>query len=195
MENHVPTGETFQRYINPQRLMAEDAYAVHGLDDKFLAGKPVFTLIAADFLDFVGDAPVIAHNASFDMGFINAELKRADWPPLRPSKVIDTVAMARKKFPGAPASLDALCRRFAVDASKRTLHGALLDASLLAEVYLELVGGRQPSFGLAPQAAAAASGEAGETRQWPPRPHEASAAELAAHAAFLETLSKPIWLL
>ncbi len=192
--NHVPTGRTFQKYINPQRPMAEDAYAVHGLNDKFLADKPLFTLVAADFLDFIGEAPVIAHNASFDMGFINAELERASWPPLRPTKVIDTVALARKKFPGAPASLDALCRRFAIDASERTLHGALLDASLLAEVYLELVGGRQPSFGLAPRAIAAAAQAASESRQWPPRPHQASGAELAAHAAFVATLTNPIWL-
>ena len=190
----MPTGEQFQRYLNPERPMAEDAYAIHGLDDRFLADKPVFAMVAADFIDFIGDAPVIAHNASFDMGFVNAELERTRWPALRPTKVIDTVALARKKFPGAPANLDALCRRFGVDASERTLHGALLDASLLAKVYLELIGGRQPSFGLAPQASAVAADAETDSRQWPPRPHEASAAELAAHAAFVATLTNPLWL-
>ena len=193
LENFVGTGRTFQTYVNPERPMTEDAFAVHGLDDKFLGDKPLFAAVARDFVDFIGDAPVIAHNAGFDMGFVDAELARAGLPPLKPTKVIDTVALARKKFPGAPASLDALCRRFGIDASERTLHGALLDASLLAEVYLELVGGRQPTFGLAPQATQAAADAAAPSHQWPPRPHAASQAELAAHTAFVATLTKPIW--
>jgi DNA polymerase III subunit epsilon len=146
--NHIPTGEFFHVYINPEMAMPKDAESVHGLSDKFLKDKPVFKAIADDFLRFIGDAPLVIHNADFDMEFLNAELGYLGFETLPKARAIDTVAMARKKFPMAPASLDALCKRFGIDNSKRTKHGALLDAELLAEVYLELIGGRQTTFGL-----------------------------------------------
>ncbi|RNF34673.1 DNA polymerase III subunit epsilon [Paracoccus methylarcula] len=145
--NHLPTGRTFHVYINPERFMPTEAFEVHGLGDDLLRDKPKFAEIAQDFLDFVGDdAKLVIHNASFDMKFLNAELKRAGLPTLPWGRALDTLALAREKFPGAPASLDALCRRFRVDNSGRELHGALLDSELLAEVYLELIGGRQPDL-------------------------------------------------
>ena len=144
--NRLPSGETFHVYVNPERDMPKEAEAVHGLSAAFLSDKPVFSEIADAFLAFVGDAPLIAHNATFDMKFINAELKLCGKTDLTAHHVIDTLAMARQKFPGAPASLDALCRRFGVDNSNRDLHGALIDSELLAGVYLELSGGRQPGL-------------------------------------------------
>ncbi|MEK9725249.1 MAG: DNA polymerase III subunit epsilon, partial [Rhodospirillaceae bacterium] len=147
--NQVPTGETFHQYVNPERDMPDGAFQVHGLSEEFLSDKPVFAKIAADFLAFVGDSNLVIHNAAFDMGFINAELEATGREPLAMERAIDTVSMARRKFPGAPASLDALCKRFQIDNSNRQLHGALLDAGLLAEVYLELIGGRQRGLGLA----------------------------------------------
>jgi DNA polymerase-3 subunit epsilon len=164
------------------------------LSEAFLADHPVFAEIAADFLDFVGDAKLVIHNAAFDMGFLNAELKTLGFTPLPMSRAVDTVQVARNKFPGAQASLDALCRRFDIDNSARTKHGALLDAELLAEVYLELVGGRQPDFALAEEAAETVPDSViAERTARPPRPHDATDAEKAAHAAFLETLTDPIW--
>ncbi|CAG0907643.1 unnamed protein product [Cyprideis torosa] len=145
---HIATDQKFHRYINPERAMPDDAKAVHGLDDEFLKDKPVFRDIGQAFLEFVGDAPLIIHNAAFDMRFINAELRWAGLPVIREDRAIDTLAIARRKFPGAPASLDALCRRFGIDNSARTVHGALVDSEILAEVYLELIGGRQPDFAL-----------------------------------------------
>lgn len=200
--NHIATGETYHQYINPQRDMPAGAFAVHGLSEEFLSGHPVFADVVDAFLEFVGDDPLVIHNASFDMGFINAELRRLKRRELPMSQSVDTVRMARRRFPGAPASLDALCRRFEIDNSARTYHGALLDAELLAEVYLELRGGRQPGLSLA-AAEAGASTEtaeaetaiptpAAETR--PPRPHAPSAEELAAHEAFVATLKEPLWL-
>ncbi|MEL7259379.1 MAG: DNA polymerase III subunit epsilon, partial [Pseudomonadota bacterium] len=147
--NHVPTGKTFHKYINPERSMPNEAFEVHGLGDDFLRDKPLFSEVAQDFLDFVGDAKLVIHNAAFDMKFLNAELGWLQLPQLPWDQAIDTLAIARKKFPGSPASLDALCRRFGIDNSDRTLHGALLDSEILAEVYLELIGGRQPDFALA----------------------------------------------
>ncbi|SIS49413.1 DNA polymerase III subunit epsilon [Paracoccus saliphilus] len=145
--NHMPTGQTFHVYINPERSVPTEAFEVHGLGDDFLRDKPKFAEIAGDFLDFIGDdAKLVIHNASFDMKFLNAELKRAGFPTLPWSRALDSLALAREKYPGAPASLDALCRRFRVDNSGRELHGALLDSELLAEVYLELIGGRQPDL-------------------------------------------------
>ncbi|MBM3518069.1 MAG: DNA polymerase III subunit epsilon [Alphaproteobacteria bacterium] len=191
LHNHVQTGRTFQRYLNPERDVPAEVVAIHGLDNAFLVGQPRFAAIAEELLAFIGDAPLVAHNAGFDMGFLNAELARLDHPPLRSNRIVDTAALARAKYPGAPASLDALCRRFAVDASARTKHGALLDAQLLAEVYLELMGGRQPLLGLV---VAPAEVALGPTRMRPPRAHGPSAAEIAAHAAFIATLSSPIWL-
>jgi DNA polymerase-3 subunit epsilon len=146
--NHLPTGKTFHKYLNPERNVSEEAQAVHGLTEDFLRDKPLFSQIVDDFLRFIKDSKLIIHNASFDMKFINAELELAKKSKLSGDIAIDTLSIARKKFPGSPASLDALCRRFNIDNSARTLHGALLDSEILAEVYLELIGGRQPDFGL-----------------------------------------------
>lgn len=193
--DRLPSGETFQRYINPEREIPEEARAVHGLTDDFLGAQPVFAAIAAEFLDFIADSPLVIHNADFDLGFMNMELQRAGFAALLANRAIDTVLIARRKFPGAPANLDALCKRFAIDNSGRELHGALLDASLLAEVYLELTGGRQTGLKFAADpgasARAAASGPAAEMRA--PRPHAPSAEELAAHAALLAKIKNPIW--
>lgn len=145
---HVATGKVYHQYINPERSMPNDAFEVHGLGDEFLRDKPVFAKIADEFLDFVGDAKMVIHNAAFDMKFLNAELGWLKKRLLPWEQAIDTLAIARKRFPGSPASLDALCRRFNIDNSSRTLHGALLDSEILAEVYLELIGGKQPDFGL-----------------------------------------------
>ena len=199
--NHVPTGRVFHKYVNPERDMPVEAERVHGLSEDFLSGQPVFADVAEDFVDFVGEAHLVIHNAAFDMGFINAELARLGIEAIPMRRAVDTVAMARKKFPGAQASLDALCRRFGIDLAERTLHGALLDARLLAEVYLELLGGRQHGMDLAAEVAAAAepgpnAPDAGHERSGrrAPRPHAPSADEEARHAAFLEKLNEPIWL-
>ncbi|MEZ5911122.1 MAG: DNA polymerase III subunit epsilon [Paracoccaceae bacterium] len=196
--NHMPTGQTYHQYINPERAMPAEAQEVHGLGDEFLADKPVFASIAQAFLDFIGDARLVIHNASFDMKFLNAELGWAGFAQLVPARALDTLAMARQKFPGSPASLDALCRRFGVDNSAREKHGALLDSEILAEVYLELIGGRQPDFGL--QAAGVrteSESRAGEWRAKPrakPLPPRITEAEAKAHAAFVESLGPAaIW--
>lgn len=150
LENHLPTGRTYHQYINPMRSMSEEVIAVHGLTEEFLSDKPVFKDIADDFLAFVGeDAKLVIHNAAFDMKFLNAELSFADKPQLSYDRVVDTLIIARKKFPGSRVNLDELCKRFGVDNTGRTLHGALLDSELLAEVYLELLGGREPGLVLA----------------------------------------------
>lgn len=190
--NHMPTGRTYHQYINPQRDMPQSAFEVHGLSEEFLRDKPVFAKIAQEFLDFVGDAKLVIHNAKFDMKFLNAELGWLNLPRLPDDQAIDTLEIARRRFPGSPASLDALCRRFGIDNSARTLHGALLDSEILAEVYLELIGGRQPDFGLSDQGArgGAAAGEA----DWRPQPRPAplppriTEAEAAAHEAFVAKL-------
>lgn len=198
--NLVPTGRTLHLYINPERPMPEEARRVHGLDDAFLADKPVFAQIVEEMLSFFGDARLVIHNAEFDMRFLNAELTRLGFPAMPMSRSLDTLAIARRRFPGAQATLDALCRRFGIDNSNRTLHGALLDAELLADVYLELMGGRQPGLGLDAKAAGAGGvGESGgavpaDRPVRPPRPHAPSAEELAAHRAFLDKISNPIWL-
>jgi DNA polymerase-3 subunit epsilon len=192
--NHLPSGRHFQRYLNPERDMPEDAFAVHGLSAAFLADKPRFAEIADDLQAFIAGAPLVIHNAEFDMRFLNAELARLGLPALDASLAVDTLQMARRKFPGAPASLDALCRRFNIDNSARSLHGALLDAELLAEVYLELIGGRQAGFDLVQaevRAAAAMAAAAGPAR--PPRPHAPSQEELAAHGALLDRLKDALW--
>lgn len=188
--NHMPTGQVFHEYINPQRAMPQEAFAVHGLGDDFLKGKPVFAQIAQQFLAFIGEAKLVIHNAAFDMKFLNAELGWLELPPLPWERAIDTLAIARQKFPGAPASLDALCRRFAIDNSGRTLHGALLDSEILAEVYLELIGGRQPDLMLS--APHEARSEGGASRAWRPSPRpkdlpsRLSPEELAAHQALVD---------
>lgn len=192
--NHLPSGRTFQRYINPERDMPMDAQAVHGLTTEFLAGQPLFAAVAAEFLDFIGDAPLVIHNAEFDLKFVNAELTRLNLPPLTARRAVDTVQLARRKFPGAAASLDALCTRFSIDNSSRTLHGALLDAQLLSEVYLELVGGRQATIELVAGAIAATRTTSENRPIRVPRAHAPSAEELAAHAALLQQIKGPIWL-
>jgi DNA polymerase III subunit epsilon len=144
--NHLPTGRTFHVYINPERDMPKEAEAVHGLSSAFLRDKPVFASIAGEFLEFIADATLVIHNASFDVGFLNAELGFLRLPPLLPERVVDTLHIARQKHPGAANSLDALCRRYGIDNSRRTKHGALLDSELLAEIYLELIGGRQTAL-------------------------------------------------
>ena len=190
--NHVATGKSYHQYINPQRPMPDEAFRVHGLSDDFLADQPTMADVMADFIGFIGDAPLIIHNADFDMRFINAELNLLGQAQLKMARAVDTVRMAREKFPGAPASLDALCKRFDIDNSSRSLHGALLDAQLLAEVYLELIGGRQPDFELATERANAPVAARDAARR-DPRPHTASGEELAAHKAFVDQLDNPIW--
>jgi DNA polymerase-3 subunit epsilon len=196
LHNHLPTGRQWQAYVNPEREVGVAALDIHGISDSFLRDKPVFAEIVGEFIEFIADATLVIHNAEFDLGFLNAELERLGFAKLSASRAIDTVALARRKFPGAPASLDALCKRFAIDNSARTKHGALLDAELLAEVYLELVGGRQAGLALAGDMAAA-SGQSGapapDTTVRPPRPHAAQPAELAAHAALLDRLDDPLW--
>lgn len=192
--NHLPSGRSFQRYLNPERDMPPGAFAVHGLSAEFLAAHPVFEKVVDDFLTFIGDSRLIIHNAAFDLKFMNAELRRVNRPLLDAARAVDTVEMARRKFPGAPASLDALCKRFNIDNSQRTKHGALLDAELLAEVYLELVGGRQATLGLAGAELVAEAEEIVSRTHRPPRPHTPTADELSAHQALLAKIKDPIWL-
>lgn len=194
LENHMPTGNTYHQYINPERGMPREAFEVHGLGDDFLRDKPVFKQIGRAFLDFIGDAKLVIHNAAFDVKFLNFELKLMGLPTIEWSRAIDTLAIARQKFPGSPASLDALCRRFGVDNSAREKHGALLDSEILADVYLELIGGRQPDFGLASQPSKSASSAAFQVDDWRPRPRpeplpsRLTDDEAAAHAAFVAKL-------
>lgn len=188
---HMPTGNTFHKYINPQRDMPEEAFKVHGLSSEFLADKPVFAKIAQEFLDFIGDAKLVIHNASFDMGFLNAELGWANKPLIPKDQALDTLAIARKKFPGSPSSLDALCRRFGIDNSARTLHGALLDSEILADVYLELIGGRQPGLVLTTQDAPTqvqAVDDWKPVKRPTPLPSLLTKEEAAAHEAFVAKL-------
>ena len=193
--NHLPTGARYHQYINPERDVPADAVRVHGLTSEFLKPYPVFGDIAGAFLEFMGDAPLIAHNAQFDVKFINAELKRFALPPINHRRtVIDTVQLARQKFPGAQASLDALCKRFGIDNSGRSLHGALLDATLLAEVYLELLGGRQIAFALTMAATDAPNPVQIVRTPRLARPHTPTDDELAAHGELLKQLKKPLWL-
>jgi len=194
--NLVATGRTFHAYFNPEMIMPTGAQDVHGLSDAFLADKPRFGERVEEFLSFIGDAQLVIHNAQFDVGFLNAELMRVGKAKLA-NGYIDTVSMARKKFPGQRASLDALCERFGIDNSSRTKHGALLDSELLAEVYLELSGGRQRDLGLAPEMTARIAA-GGVLATGAPvrlaRPHAPTIEELAAHVAFLARLSDPLWL-
>lgn len=205
--NHMPTGKTFHVYINPARSMPDEAFGVHGIGPDLLESgprearpgevtlkdKPQFQKVGQKFLDFVGiDSKLVIHNASFDMKFLNAELGWLGLPQLPWERALDTLAIARKKFPGSPASLDALCRRFGIDNSSRTLHGALLDSEILAEVYLELIGGRQPDLVLAARSSSSASGQAED--DWRPKPRPTplppriTQEEAAAHASFVEEM-------
>ena len=195
--NHLPTGRTFHKYLNPQREVPAEAIAVHGLTDEFLRDKPLFADVAAEFASFIGDdAKLIIHNAAFDMKFLNAELKMIGKTQLPWSRALDTLALAREKFPGAQNSLDALCRRFGIDNSSRTLHGALLDSEILAEVYLELIGGRQAALGLPGELLAGGRQEAAPVRRGPaaqrpvPLPPRISEAEAVAHAAFVAKIGE-----
>ena len=202
--NHVPTGKTYHQYINPERFMPNEAFGVHGIGPDLLSpprkaepgevtlkDKPVFAQIAQDFVDFVGDAKLVIHNAAFDMKFLNAELGWVKMQKLPFSQATDTLAIARKKFPGSPASLDALCRRFGIDNSSRTLHGALLDSEILAEVYLELIGGRQPGMDLM-GSQHGADGSGADAWRAMPRPQPLSPRitneEAAAHTAFVDSM-------
>lgn len=192
--NHLPTGVSFHSYINPERDVPEEARRVHGLAGDFLKDFPVFAELAEAFLEFIGDSPLVIHNARFDMAFLNAELGRLGREPLPSTRAIDTLALAQRRFPNAPASLDALCRRFGVDNSGRTKHGALLDSELLAEVYLHLLGGRQTDLALAAPTRRAAGVAVQMTKQRPARIYEPSAEELAAHAALVAKLDDAVWL-
>jgi DNA polymerase-3 subunit epsilon len=192
--NHLPTGRVFHHYLNPEREMSEDAFAVHGLTTGFLADKPRFGEIAQSFIEFIDGARLVIHNAEFDLAFLNAELGRLSLTGLGRDRAVDTLALARQKFPGAPASLDALCRRFAIDNSARAKHGARLDAELLSEVYLELIGGRQAGFDLAAAPGVLQVAIEAARRFRPPRPHAPSVGELAAHAALVARLKEPLWL-
>ena len=189
--NHMATGKHFHKYLNPERDIPEQASVIHGLTEEFLSSQPVFADIAEEFEAFIGDSTLVIHNAEFDLGFINAEREKISLPPIAPDRAIDTVSLARRKFPGAQANLDALCRRFKIDNSDRSLHGALKDARLLAEVYLELIGGRQQNLGLSAEERKIV--EAAEKNRRPPRPHAPTDAEQLAHAQFIEKLESPIW--
>lgn len=190
--NHIATGNHYHTYLYPERSMPREAEAVHGLSDAFLKDKPLFKAIAKSFLEFIGDAPLVIHNASFDLKFLNWELEQVELPLIDAGRAIDTVLIARKKFPGQAASLDALCKRFDIDLSKRTKHGALLDSELLADVYIELLGGRQSVLGLATAAEAAALAFTGHTNM-PVRHFPPNAEEQASHQAFLERIKTPLW--
>lgn len=196
--NHMPTGRTYHQYINPERSMPAEAFAIHGLGDDFLRNQPRFAEVADAFLEFIDGGRLVIHNAAFDMKFLNAELGWIKRPPLPTDTVIDTLMIARRKFPGSPASLDALCRRFGVDNSNRELHGALLDSEILAEVYLELMGGRQPDLVLSAQTSRKGSSQDGTA--WRPRPRPTplpsrlTAKEAQAHAEFVSKLGDTaIW--
>lgn len=198
--NHLPTGRTYHQYINPERDVDAGAVAVHGIKTEFLKDKPVFAEIVGPFTDFCAGAKLVIHNAEFDIKFLNSELTRLGFPTFKVTEAIDTLLIARKKFPGSPANLDALCRRFGVDLSARDLHGALLDAQLLADVYLELLGGRQHGLGLAQENGGAGDGgiDSGarprkQRLYREPRPHAPSEEELAAHSNMVAKLKGALW--
>ncbi|MCR2834473.1 DNA polymerase III subunit epsilon [Parerythrobacter lacustris] len=199
MINRVPTGETFHAYFNPERDMPAGAEAVHGLSSAFLSDKPLFAELADALLEFLGEAQLVAHNAGFDFGFLNNELALIGREPVCLTRMIDTVAIARKRHPGAKLSLDALCTRYGVDRSHRVKHGALLDAELLSQVYVELTGGRQIGLGLAEAAPDTAAIDTlhvpvcAERQVRAPRPHFASEAELVRHRDFIGTIETPLW--
>ncbi|MHA1539560.1 MAG: DNA polymerase III subunit epsilon [Alphaproteobacteria bacterium] len=199
----ILTGKTYHTYINPERDMPIGAYNVHGLSEEFLSDKPLFADVADDFLEFIGDAALVAHNAPFDMGFLNEELSNLGKEKLSNDRVTDTLIIARQKFPGSKVNLDALCRRFDIDNSKRTKHGALLDAELLAEVYIELMGGKQTGLSFdqetpseekeLPHATAETADFKTNKSHREARAHTASEEEVAAHKAMLEKLTEPLW--
>ena len=194
--HRVATGRTFHAYVNPERIMPIEAFNVHGLSDRFLSDKPLFHDIVEDLLEFLGDCPLVAHNASFDFSFLNGELARCGRPHCGPDRMVDTLTIARSRHPGAKHSLDALCSRYGIDLSQRQLHGALLDAQLLAQVYVELTGGRQITLGLAvdtPVMRETPAEAPARLHVRPARHFAASAAELARHATFLSGMEEPLW--
>jgi DNA polymerase-3 subunit epsilon len=195
MVGHIATGKHFHTYLNPERDMPREAEAIHGLSSEFLKDKPSFRSIARAFLQFIGDSPLVIHNAAFDLKFLNAELERENLPLIEIARATDTVIIARQRFPGQPANLDALCKRFEIDLSRRTKHGALLDAELLADVYLELMGGRQATLTLMQemQAEAEALVTSSIALEMPHRQFTASAEEKSAHRALLDKMKKPLW--
>lgn len=192
--NHLPTGKTLQLYINPEREVPQEAIDVHGITNEFLKDKPIFSQVYSEFIEFIGeDSVLVAHNAEFDMRFVNWELEQVGHPAIPSKRVVDSLKIAREKFPGSPANLDALCRRFNIDNTERTFHGALLDSELLAEVYLELLGGRQRGLGLS-DINGGKDGRVRASRQYrEPRPHAPSAEEIAAHTEFMGDLKDPLW--
>jgi DNA polymerase-3 subunit epsilon len=192
--NDLPTGRHFHTLLNPERDIPDDVIRIHGITASQVAGKPRFAAVAGELLGFFGDGKLIAHNAPFDFGFLNAELARLGLPPLPSDRMVDTLALAKTRFPGMPNSLDALCRRFDIDLSARTTHNALLDCRLLAEVYVELTGGRQRGLSLAAAKSPAAVAVYAHTGPRAPRPILPTEAELAAHAALLGRLKDPVWL-
>ena len=197
MFNRMPTGQTFHRHINPEREMRAEAFAVHGLSTEFLRAKPLFAEVVDDFLEFIADAPLVIHNASFDVSFINAELDRIKRPPIARERLVDTLLLARRKHPGVSNRLDDLCSRYAIDNSRRTKHGALLDAELLAEVYIDLIGARQSQLVLASESREIRIGISSEMprrqREVPLAPRVTDT-DREAHRAFIATLGdKPIW--
>jgi DNA polymerase-3 subunit epsilon len=195
--NRMPTGQSFHRHINPERAMPAEAFAVHGLSGEFLADKPLFAHVVEEFLDFIADAPLVIHNASFDISFINAELDRIKRPPIPRERLVDTLLLARRKHPGVSNRLDDLCSRYAIDNSRRTKHGALLDAELLAEVYIDLIGARQSQLVLAAESRdirISGHGEAPRRQREIPLAPRVTEEDIAAHRAFVATLGdKPIW--
>jgi DNA polymerase III subunit epsilon len=196
--NRIPSGQVFHRYLNPERDVPEEAIAVHGLSAEFLQDKPRFTEVADELMGFIGEAPLVAHNAQFDLGFLNAELERSARRPLPPERLIDTLMLARRRHPAGPNRLDDLCARYGIDNSRRTKHGALLDAEILSEVYLELIGGRQPSLILVTGEAGGFPARMGAVTVAPrpvPLLPRISPAQRQAHAQFVATLGeKAIWL-
>ena len=193
MINQVATGEIYHQYINPRRGMPEEAFLIHGLSDEFLSDKPDFNEIAGSFLEFLGDARLIIHNADFDMGFLNSELAASGRDQLSRERATDTVRLARRKFPGASANLDALCKRFNIENTHRKFHGALLDAQLLADVYLQLIGGRQRGLSLVSANFNVTQDKAVSQHARPKRSHVASEEELKTHADFISRMKDPIW--
>ena len=192
--NHVPTGKVFHTYLNPERAVPEQAFAVHGLSESFLKDHPLFTEVYTDFLDFIEEDRLVIHNASFDLKFLNAELGAVGVSPLPKERAIDTLMLARQKFPGAQASLDALCRRFQIDNSNRELHGALIDTELLAKVYLELIGGKQAAFGFGEKETTSSHAAVVIERPFrEARPFAVTEEELLLHANLVEDLKAPLW--
>src|SRR6202162_3729119 len=195
--NRMPTGQTFHRHLTPERDTPAEAFAVHGLSSKFLADKPLFAHVVEEFLEFIGDAPLVIHNASFDIAFINAELDRVKLPPIAGERLVDTLLLARRKHPGVSNKLDDLCSRYAIDNSRRTKHGALLDAELLAEVYIDLIGARQSQLVLAAESRetrASGHGEMPRRQRLEPLMPRVTEADRAAHRDFVATLGgTPNW--